>query len=219
MPEIRVLLVDDHAILRDGIRALLSFQDDILVVGEARNGEDAIQQVEELRPDVVLMDIAMPGINGLEATRLICHDHPECRVLILSQHEDRQYVVPLLQAGASGYLLKRALGDDLIHAIRKVFDGETYLDPAVNAVLVDVIRKPNAEEPPLAEPLTQREREILTQIVLGLTNSQIAVKLSLSVKTVEWHRANLMSKLDTHSVADLVRFALQHGLVSDESMN
>ena len=143
MNKIRVLLVDDHAILREGLRALLSFQSDIEVIGEATNGEEAIQRVGELKPDIILMDIAMPGINGLEATQHICRQYPNSRVIILSQHEDRQYVVPLLQAGASGYILKRAIGEDLYSAIRKVYLGETYLDPALNTVIIDEIRQPS----------------------------------------------------------------------------
>jgi DNA-binding NarL/FixJ family response regulator len=216
MTEIRVLIVDDHAILRHGLQAMLGYQSDIRVVGEAQNGNDALTQLADLRPDVILMDIAMQGMNGLEATRIIRERYPRIRVLILSQHEDRQYVVPLLQAGASGYVLKRALGTDLISAIRAVFNGEIYLDPGINMVLVDEIRLRNPDKLVPAESLTVREREILHYIVQGLTNSQIAVKLSLSTKTVEWHRANLMSKLDTHNVADLVRFALMHGLGGDE---
>jgi len=148
---IRVLLADDHAILREGLRALLGYYDDVQVVGEAQDGAEAVTRVGELQPDIVLMDIAMPGMSGLEATRLIRQQHPETRVLILTQHEDRQYVLPLLQAGASGYVLKRALG----------------------------------------------------------------VALFISVKTVEWHRTNLMSKLRVHNVADLVRYAVQQGLVEE----
>ena len=216
MNKIRVLLVDDHAILREGLRALLSFQSDIEVVGEATNGEEAIHRVGELKPDIILMDIAMPGINGLEATQHICRQYPNSRVIILSQHEDRQYVVPLLQAGASGYILKRAIGEDLYSAIRKVYLGETYLDPALNTIIIEEIRQPLSKQTALPDPLTQREMEILKYIVLGSSNSQIAVKLSLSTKTVEWHRSNLMNKLNTHNVADLVRYALQHGLVDDK---
>ncbi len=216
MSKVRVLLVDDHAILREGLRALLSIQPDIEVIGEAKNGEEAIQKVESLEPDIVLMDIAMPGINGLEATQLICQQFPKSRVIILSQHEDRQYVVPLLQAGASGYILKRAIGDDLYSAIRKVSLGETYLDPSLNTMIVEEIRQPLSSHPSLPDPLTQRELEVLKYIVHGSSNSQIAVKLSLSTKTVEWHRSNLMNKLDTHNVADLVRYALVHGLIDNE---
>ena len=209
MPEIRLLLVDDHAILSAGLRALLGYYDDIEIVGEARDGTDAVELVGELRPDVVLMDIAMPGLNGIEATRLIREQYPHTRVLVLSQHGERQYVLAVLQAGASGYILKRALGSDLLQALRAVARGETYLHPEVSTVLVEEVRWPG-------ETLTPREKEILAHIVHGETNPQIAASLSLSVKTVEWHRNNLMSKLNVHNAAELVRIALQRGLVVDE---
>jgi DNA-binding NarL/FixJ family response regulator len=182
MPEIRLLLADDHAILSAGLRALLGYYDDIEIVGEARDGTQAVQLVGELGPDVVQMDIVMPGLNGIEATRLIREKHPETRVLVLSQHGERQYVSAVLKAGASGYILKKALGTDLLKALRAVARGETYLHP----------------------------------IVHGETNRQIAASLSLSVKTVGWHRSNLMSKLNVHNAAELVRVALECGLVVDQ---
>jgi len=209
VPEIRLLLVDDHAILSAGLRALLGYHDDIEIVGEARDGAEAVELVRELRPDVVLMDIAMPGLNGIEATRLIREQYPHTRVLVLSQHGERQYVLAVLQAGASGYILKRALGSDLLGALRAVARGETYLHPEVSAVLVDEVRCPD-------ERLTPREKEVLEHIVRGDTNPQIAASLSLSVKTVGWHRSNLMSKLNVHNAAELVRVALQCGLVAEE---
>lgn len=209
MDKIRVLLVDDHALMSEGLRALLGYYDDVEVVGDARDGREAIAQVDRLRPDVVLMDVAMPGMNGIDATKAIMEQHPKTRVLIVTQHEDRQYVVPLLQAGASGYILKRALGSELIGALRMVARGQTYLHPDVSSVLVQEVRYPT-------ESLTPREQEILEHIVRGETNSQIADNLSLSVKTVEWHRSNLMSKLDAHNAAELVRIALQYGLVDGE---
>lgn len=209
MDKIRVLLVDDHALMSEGLRALLGYYDDVEVVGDARDGCEAIAQVDRLRPDVVLMDVAMPGMNGIDATKAIMEQHPKTRVLIVTQHEDRQYVVPLLQAGASGYILKRALGSELIGALRMVARGQTYLHPDVSSVLVQEVRYPT-------ESLTPREQEILEHIVRGETNSQIADNLSLSVKTVEWHRSNLMSKLDAHNAAELVRIALQYGLVDGE---
>ena len=207
----RILIADDHAILREGLRALLSYYDDIEVIGEAEDGAQAISQVNELAPDLVLMDIAMPGMNGLDATRAIHQHHPQIRILILTQHEDRQYVLPLLQAGASGFVSKRALGNDLINAIRGVARGETFLYPSAATAVVDEIRQQGMLGE-ATQSITPREMEILQHIVSGKTNAEIAAALSLSIKTVEWHRANLMSKLDTHSVADLVRYALQHGL-------
>jgi DNA-binding NarL/FixJ family response regulator len=209
VPKIRLLLADDHAILSAGLRALLGYYDDIEIVGEASDGTEAVELVAELRPDVVLMDIAMPGLNGVEATRLIRQQHPRTRVLVLSQHRERQYVTAVLKAGASGYILKRALGSDLLEALRTVAGGDTYLHPEVSTVLVEEVRCPE-------EPLTTREREILEHIVRGETNQQIAASLSLSTKTVEWHRTNLMSKLNAHNAAELVRIALERGLVGDE---
>ncbi len=208
MPEMRLLLVDDHAILSAGLRALLGYYDDIEIVGEARDGTEALELVGKLRPDVVLMDIAMPGLSGIEATRLIREQYPHTRVLVLSQHAEGQYVLAVLQAGASGYVLKRALGADLLQALRAVARGETYLHPELSTVLVEEVRSPG-------ESLTPREKEILAHIVHGETNAQIAASLSLSVKTVEWHRNNLMSKLNAHNAAELVHVALQRGLIVD----
>jgi two-component system response regulator NreC len=214
MSKIRVLMVDDHAILREGLRALLSYYEDVEVVGEAQDGGEAVARAGELLPDVVLMDIAMPGMNGLEATRLIRDQYPQTRVLVLTQHEDPQYVVPLLQAGASGFVTKRALGTDLINALRVVARGDTFLFPTAATTVVEEIRRRSETPEAAPEPLTPRELEILNLIVAGETNAQIAATLSISVKTVEWHRANHMSKLDVHSVADLVRYAMEHELAN-----
>ncbi len=211
MSKIRVLLTDDHAILRVGLRAFLERYDDVEVVGEAQDGAEAVRCVQELQPDIVLMDIAMPGMNGLKATQQIRQQYPATRVLILTQHEDRQYVMPLLQAGASGYVLKRALGADLISALRTVAKGGTFLYPSVATTVLEQVQRPRAQGGTTA--LTPRETEILKHIARGESNPQIAAALSLSVKTVDWHRTNLMSKLDLHSVADLVRYALHNNLV------
>ncbi|CAG0944042.1 partial Oxygen regulatory protein NreC, partial [Anaerolineae bacterium] len=153
-----------------------------------------------------------PGMNGLDATRIIRNQFPETHVLILTQHEDPQYVVPLLQAGASGFVTKRALGTDLINALRVVARGETFLYPTAATTVVEEIRRRSETAPVTPDALTPRELEILQHIVAGQTNAQMAAELSISVKTVEWHRANLMSKLDVHSIADLVRYALEHEL-------
>ena len=217
MSKIRVLMVDDHAILREGLRALLSYYDDVEMVGEALDGTEGLERVKELQPDVVLMDIAMPGMNGLEATRRIHEQYPQIRVLILTQHEDPQYVLPLLQAGASGFVTKRALGNDLINALRVVARGETFLVPtAATAVVEEMRRRGEEPTPDSSESLTPRELEILKHIVDGKTNAQIAAALSISVKTVEWHRSNLMSKLDVHSIADLVRYAIEHEMMEKD---
>ncbi|MCI0478422.1 MAG: response regulator transcription factor [Anaerolineales bacterium] len=215
MTKIRVLLVDDHAILREGLRALLSCYDDVQVVGEAKNGAVALEQVEALQPDVVIMDIAMPVMDGFESTRQIRLKYPQTRVLVLTQYEDKEYVVPLLRAGASGFVLKQALGADLINALRTVAQGETFLYPSVATVALEELRQPSKEEE-TGSTLTPREREILQYIVAGKTNAQIATALMLSIKTVEWHRGNLMGKLGVHSVADLVRHAIQHRLVKED---
>ena len=216
MSKIRVLLVDDHPILRDGLSALLSHYDDIEVVGEAQDGLEALAHIKNLQPDIVLMDIAMQGMGGIEATQEIHRQFPGIRVLVLSQHEDWRYIKPLLQAGASGYVTKRALGIDLITALHVVAQGETFLQPSIASIVTEQLRAQTETEGVPIETLTPREQEILEYIASGKTNPQIAVMLCLSVKTVEWHRANLMNKLDVHSVADLVRYALQHELVNKE---
>ena len=216
MTKTRVLLVDDHAILRDGLQALLGYYEDVQVVGQAQDGAEAVVKVRELEPEIVLMDIAMPGMNGLEATRLICAQNPTTRVLILTQHEDPQYVLPLMEAGACGFVSKRALGQDLIHALRVVAQGEMFLYPNAATMLVDEIRRRRQEPGNPPESLTSREVEILNGIVAGKTNAQIAVELSISYRTVKWHRANLMSKLNVHSIANLVRYALEHEMAATD---
>jgi DNA-binding NarL/FixJ family response regulator len=212
MPEIRVLIVDDHAILREGLRALLSYYDDVEVVGEAQDGGEALRLVEAVHPDIVLMDIAMPGMNGLEATRKIHDQFPGTQVLVLTQYEDWQYVMPLLKAGAAGFILKKALGEDLISAIRAIARGESFLYPPVAKVVLEQIQQGGEAAQIQNEELTVREREILSYIVGGLTNRQIAQSLSLSIKTVEWHRGNIMEKLGARSVAELVQYALKQDL-------
>jgi DNA-binding NarL/FixJ family response regulator len=217
MSKIQVLLADDHAILREGLRALLNYYDDIQVVGEVQDGAEAVTRVGELQPDIVLMDIAMPKMNGVEATRQIREQYPATRVLILTQHEDRQYILPLLQAGASGIVSKRGLGTDLITAIRAVARGETFLYPSIATTVVEEWRALSESTPASPDALTPRECEILKHIVAGQTNPQIATALGISIKTVEWHRTNLMSKLGAHTVADLVRYALEHKLVEQRN--
>lgn len=211
---IRILLVDDHAILRDGLRALLSYYPDVEVVGEAEDGSQALECVERISPDIVLMDIAMPVMNGLEATQRIRQEHPETRILILTQYEDQPYVLSLLRAGVSGYVLKRALGTDLIKALRTVARGESFLYPSVTTTVLEQLRQPEVETSQDEDDLTPREDEILRRVADGETSRQIALALGISVKTVEWHRGNLMSKLGVRSVAELVRFAIDHGLTN-----
>lgn len=225
--KIRVLLADDHAILRDGIRLLLAAQDDIDVVGEAGDGAEAVELVERLRPDVVLMDVAMPRMNGIEATRAIKAAHPHLPVLVLSMHDSEEYILPILKAGASGYVLKRAAAQELVSALRAAVQGHTILDPEVaRRVMESLESAPHNPEPrpmahagardgehPALSVLTEREREVLTLIARGLTNQAIAQALFISIKTVQAHRANIMEKLDLHDAVELTKFAIRTGLL------
>jgi DNA-binding NarL/FixJ family response regulator len=218
---IRVLLVDDHRILREGLRALLSEQAGLVVVGDASDGEEAVALVAESLPDVVVMDMVMPRMSGLEATALIRKLHPEVRVLILSMYDDDEYVQRVIQAGASGYVLKGVAADDLVRAIREVHHGSSFLQPTIAAKLIeDYVRRVRGDRPPAPEaardddePLTLREREILALIASGNTNQRIADLLDLSRKTVESHRTNIMKKLEAHDVTELVRYAIRTGLI------
>jgi DNA-binding NarL/FixJ family response regulator len=213
MPDIRVLVVDDHAILRDGIRSLLERQEGIAVVGEAGTGREALALVDELRPDIVLMDIAMPEMDGLEATRRIKESHPEVRVLILTQHDNREYVGPLLRAGASGYVLKRSGRREVIMAIHQVYEQGAFLEPGVaRQVLRDYAQAANAESEEESH-LTRREHQVLKLVVEGKSNKEIAQVLRISSKTVSVHRSNIMAKLGVHNSAELVRYVMQHNLL------
>jgi len=221
---IRVLLVDDHRILREGLRSLLSEQAGLIVVGDASDGEEALALVAESHPDVVVMDMVMPRMSGLEATTLIRRLHPEVRVLILSMYDDDEYVQRVIQAGASGYVLKGVAADDLVRAIREVHRGASFLQPTIAAKLIeDYVRRVRDGRPPAPdaprdddEALTLREREILTLIASGNTNQRIADLLDLSRKTVESHRTNIMRKLQAHDVTELVRYAIRTGLIAND---
>jgi DNA-binding NarL/FixJ family response regulator len=206
---IRVLVADDHAVLREGICALLAQHEDLTVIGEASNGAEALEQVSVLHPDVVLMDITMPVMDGLEATKQIQMRFPETRVLVLTQHENKEYVLPLLQAGAAGYVLKKAGGQELINAIRAVFTDGAFLPPTVARAVMDHVSR----DEPLQRSLTKREREVLTLIAQGLTSRGVADQLCLSERTVVVHRNNIMGKLNIHNRADLVRYAIREGLI------
>jgi DNA-binding NarL/FixJ family response regulator len=212
---IRVLMVDDHAILRDGLRSLLERQPGILVVGEASSGEEALEQVAALEPDVVLMDLAMPGMNGLEATQHLRQSHPKVKVLILTQHDDREYIAPALQAGATGYVLKRSGGREVVNAIHQVFERGAYIGPdvaqqLVHTTLADI--SPVTGAPP---NLTEREKQVLRLVVEGLSNKEIARELVISPKTASVHRTNIMGKLAVRNSADLVRYVMQHHLLEN----
>ena len=216
MNNIRILLADDHAILREGIRALLEDQHDMEVVGEAADGRQAVGLTRELNPDIVVMDIGMPLLNGLEATRQIKHDCPQVSVLVLTMHDNEEYVSQILAAGASGYVLKRAASSELVMAIRAVAAGQSYLSPALTKLLIEsyIGRKPAA--PAVVDSfdtLTAREREVLQLVAEGHTNLEIARLLNISLKTVKAHRSNLMQKLGVHDRGDLIKLAIQRGII------
>ncbi len=216
MSLVRVLLVDDHAILRAGLRALLAGHADIEVVGEAGDGAEAIARVNELLPDVVVMDVAMPGINGLMATRQILEQRPETRVLILTQYSNKEYVLPLLRVGACGYVLKQAVDVDLVTAIRAVARGESFLYPTVAKMVLDAyLQEPASNRGDPYNQLTGREREVLILVAQGRSTREIAETLHISPNTVDVHRSRMMQKLDLHSVAEVTTFALRRGLLSE----
>lgn len=215
MSQIKLLLVDDHEVVRAGLRMLFQAEEDMEIVGEVGSGLEALQAVRDLKPDVVLMDVAMPGMSGIEATRQIKEANPHTAVLALTMHEDAQYFFEMLQAGASGYVPKRAAPDDLISAIRVVSQGNVFLYPSLAKMLVkDFLQR--AEESPVSaeEKLTPREREVLTYVAEGYTNREIARALVISVKTVDRHRENIMRKLNLHSRVELVKYAIEKGLIS-----
>jgi two-component system response regulator NreC len=207
---IRILLADDHALVRHGFRMILAAQPDMEIAGEAGNGREAVELAQKLKPDVVVMDVTMPELNGIEATRRLIELSPRTRVLALSMHKDAVYVREILRAGARGYLLKDSADSDLLAAVRAVAKGEGYLSPGVSdAVLSDYRR--HVTDP--LDLLTSREREVLQLIAEGKTNKEIATSLGLSVYTVEAHRGRLMEKLNLHSTGELVRFAVRSGLI------
>ena len=221
MDRIRLLVVDDHPVVRAGLRTLLSAQDDIDVVGEAEDGRAAIELAAELEPDVVVMDITMKGMGGLEATLKITKRLPNIKVLVLTMHENEEYLRQLLEAGATGYVLKQAVDTELVVAIRAVQRGEVFLYSSFSRFLLgDLAQNDEADRLPSKvdsyERLSQREREVLRLVALGHTNQEIADQLYLSIKTVETYRARVMNKLNLKSRSALVRYALQRGLLDDD---
>ena len=211
---VRILLADDHAVLRDGVRMVLEAHPGFEVVGTADNGVDAVSLAEALRPDIAVLDVAMPGLNGLEATREIRSCCPDTEVVILSMHEGEDYLREALRAGAAGYVLKRAAAKELVGAIHAVRRGESYLDPALTRTLIsDYVRKVDRADA-AADVLTERELEVLRLVAEGMTNRQIALQLNISIKTVQSHRANLMDKLNLHDRTELVRYAIRRGLIT-----
>ena len=207
---IRILLVDDHAVVRQGFRMILAAQEDMEIVGEAGNGREAIAKAAELHPDVVVMDVAMPELNGIEATRRLAETSPQTRVLALSMHKDSVYVREILRAGARGYLLKDSIDVDFLTAVRAVARGEGYLSPAVSDAVLTDYRK-HVSDP--LDLLSSREREVLQMIAEGKTNKEVAGVLNLSVYTVDAHRGRIMEKLNLHSTGELVRFAVRKVLI------
>ncbi len=215
MPELRILIVDDHGIVRMGIKSLLESQPDIVVVGEATQGEEAVNKALQLKPDLVLMDIAMPGMGGIEATRQIKKDMPDVNVLVLTVHDDEEYFFPVLRAGASGFILKDADPQELLYAIRVVHRGQVFLSPTVTKALLQsfsATRSGPDEEKYYS--LTTREKEVLRLVAAGSTNREIGEKLFISIRTVEKHRQSMMRKLGFVSREDLTRYAIHKGLIS-----
>jgi DNA-binding NarL/FixJ family response regulator len=214
MTPTRIMLADDHLLVRAGLKKLLESTPDVEVVGEANDGLTLVTLAAQLQPDVVLMDIAMPGLNGLEATARLLKTLPQTRVVILSMHQNEEYVRQALRYGAAGYLLKDAAPAELEHAINAVLRGETYLSPAVSkGVLSDYVQRLRGDEQP-GELLTSRQREVLQLVAEGHSTKEIARRLDLSIKTVDTHRSQLMKQLDIHEVAGLVRYAMRMGLIS-----
>ena len=215
MPKIKVLVVDDHTIVRDGICTLLALAGDIELVGEAANGSEALKMVKELEPDVVLMDIAMPIMDGLEATRRICKEFPRTRVLVLTQYDDKEYVFPVIEAGACGFISKAAASSELAAGIRAVYQGDSYLSPSAARLLVEDYQHGDgrvSHDP--YEQLTNRERDVFKLVAEGYTTREIADMLVVSPKTVEGHRTNLMAKLGIHNRTELIKYALRKGIIN-----
>jgi two-component system response regulator NreC len=211
----RVLLADDHKIIRDGLRTLLEKKSDIIVVGETEDGRTAVQSIKKLLPDIVIMDVAMPGLNGIEATRQVVSEHPGVKVIALSMHSDRRFVSEMLKAGASAYLSKDYAFEELETAIKTVISNKIYLSPDISGVVVEnYVRGTAKGEPSVFSQLSDREREVLQLLAEGKTTKEIASDLHVSVKTVETHRTNIMTKLNIHRVAELIKYAIREGLTS-----
>jgi DNA-binding NarL/FixJ family response regulator len=216
MQKIKVLVVDDHTIVRDGICALLALAGDIEVVGEATNGNEAINKVRELNPDVVLMDIAMPIMGGLEATRRINKEFPKTKVLVLTQYDDKEYFFPVIESGALGFISKAAASSELTAGIRSVYRGDSYLSPSVTKLLVENYQH-TAVNNPSQDPynqLTEREREVFKLLAEGHSTQEIAEMLVITTKTAEGHKTNLMAKLGIHNRVELVKYALRKGIIT-----
>jgi len=215
---IRILLADDHKITRQGLRSLLDKEFDMEVVAEAEQGRTAVRLVRELSPQVVIMDVTMPDLNGVEAARQIVSEFPDVKIIALSMHSDSLFVTEMLRSGASGYLLKDCAFEELARAIRTVVAGKTYLSPSISGVVVnDYLHRLSKADFSGSEVLTDREREVLQLLAEGKSTKQIALKLHISVKTVETHRRQIMNKLDIYTVAELTKYAIRKGLTSLET--
>jgi len=215
---IRILLADDHKITRQGLRSLLEKQPDMEVVAEAEEGRTAVRLVQELVPNVVIMDVSMPDLNGMEATRQIIAEFPNVKIIALSMHSDGLFVTEMLRSGAAGYLLKDCAFEELERAIRTVMDNKTYLSPSISGVMVnDYLHRLSKADFADSEVLSDREREVLQLIAEGKSTKQIALKLHISIKTVETHRRQIMNKLDIHTVAELTKYSIRKGLTSLET--
>lgn len=215
MTERRVFLVDDHAVVREGLKALINAHAGMVVVGEAADGLSACEQVPGLRPDVVVMDVSMPGLTGSQATARLRQECPTVRVLALTVHEDKGYIRQLLTSGAAGYVLKRTAPEELIHAIRVVAEGGVYLDPSIASKVVGGFVRQPANVAPLGGELSEREADVVRQTAAGYSNKEIASTLELSIKTVETYRARAMEKLNLQSRSGLVRYAVQQGWLQE----
>ncbi|MBC8471039.1 MAG: response regulator transcription factor [Planctomycetes bacterium] len=214
---ISILIAEDHAIVREGLRSLIEKQPDMEIVCEAEDGRTAVQRVREFLPDLVIMDITMPNLNGVEATRQIINEFPQVKVIALSIHSNRRFVADMLGAGATGYILKECLFDELVQAIQAVAAGESYLSARIMGIVVEdyIKRLTTVADSPLSS-LTSREREVLQLIAEGNTTKQIALELHVSTKTIEANRRQIMEKLDVHSIAELTKYAIREGLTSLE---
>ena len=215
MEKIKVLIVDDHAILQDGIKALLNTENDMEIVGVASNGKEAIAKAQELLPDVIIMDISMPIMNGIEATRLITKKNHKVKILVLTQHDNAEYVLSAIKAGAAGFLPKKAIGSELILAIHEIYRGESFLHPSAATSLIEKYRQTSESEP--YDSLTTKEREVLKLIAEGHTSREIAEMLFISLKTILGHRSKIMEKLDIHNRTELIKYAMRKGLITVDS--
>ncbi len=215
---IKILLADDHKIMREGIRSMLEQEPDLEVVGEAGNGREVLELSSETNPDVIIMDINMPDMNGTEATRQLKKKSDRIKIVALSMHSDKYIVMDMLKAGASGYLLKDCSGQDIVSAIRSVYQGNSYLSPEITGVVIDnYVNKTSTDVPKAPSKLTAKEREVLQLVAEGLTTKEISSSLNIATKTVDNHRVNIMNKLDLHNIAELTKFAIRHGITHLDS--